>query len=163
MFQAMVCRWPAPLMIPTYLPIQMYELDSNMESSMNMFRLVTLAMRLHNTVTRQGQLFNELQIRTRNCIERKFGQRKRRFPILAFGITFKVEKVEAVVITTAVSDNIAKLLNEVDPPINEEEEAAINLVANVNDHPDMNIYDMHDGNKIVRHQLIHYFNELALG
>nr|CAI5851845.1 unnamed protein product [Callosobruchus analis] len=102
------------------------------------------------------------QIRTRNCIERKFGQWKRRFPILAFEIRLKVEKVELVVIITAVLDNIAKVLSEVDPPINEEDEAAITLVANVNEHPDMNIYNMHNENNIVRHQLINYFNELAL-
>nr|CAI5851842.1 unnamed protein product [Callosobruchus analis] len=117
---------------------------------------------LHNPVTRQEQLFNESQIRTRNCIERKFGQWKRRFPILAFEIRLKVEKVELVVIITAVLDNIAKVLSEVDPPINEEDEAAITLVANVNEHPDMNIYNMHNENNIVRHQLINYFNELAL-
>nr|CAI5858732.1 unnamed protein product [Callosobruchus analis] len=62
---------------------------------------------------------------------------------LAFRIRLKVEKVEAVVIATAVLDNTAKLLNEVDPPINEEDEAAITLVANINEHPDMNIYNMH--------------------
>nr|CAI5849897.1 unnamed protein product [Callosobruchus analis] len=110
----------------------------------------------------QEQLFNESQIRIRNSIERKFGQWKRRFPIVAFGIRLKVEKVEAVVIATAVLDNIAKLLNEVDLPINEEDEAAITLVANINEHPDMNIYNMHDENNIVRHQLINYFNGLAL-
>nr|CAI5853421.1 unnamed protein product [Callosobruchus analis] len=112
--------------------------------------------------TMQEQLFNESQIRTRNCLERKFGQWKRRFPILAFEIRLKVEKVELVVIVTAVLDNIAKLLNEVDPPINEEDEAAITLVAIVNEHPDMNIYNMHNENNIVRHQLINYFNEVAL-
>lgn len=111
--------------------------------------------------TRGEQLFNESQIRTRNCIERKFGQWKRRFPILAFGIRLKTEKVQGVVIATAVLENIAKLLNEPDPPNDQEEEAAVQFVNNVNIAPYMNIYGIHNVNNIVRHQLIHnYFNLL---
>nr|CAI5821854.1 unnamed protein product [Callosobruchus analis] len=169
MFQDVVCRWPGSTHdshifansnvgarfehgeMDEYVPVG----DSGYA---NKNYLITP---LHNPVTRQEQLFNELQIRTRNCIERKFGQWKRRFPILAFGIKLKVEKVEAVVIAT-VLDNNAKLLNEVDLPINEEDEARITLVASVNEHPEMNIYNMHDENNIVTHQLINYFNELAL-
>nr|CAH7737744.1 unnamed protein product [Callosobruchus chinensis] len=172
MFQDVVCRWPGSTHDSHIFA------NSNVRARFeqgvfNEYVLVGdsgyaiknyLITPLHNPVTRQEQLFNESQIRTRNCIERKFGQWKRRFPILAFGIRFKVEKVEAVVIATAVLDNIAKLLNEVDPPVTEEEEAVINLVSNVNDdHPDMNVYNMHDVNNIVRHQLINYFNDLALG
>nr|CAH7729137.1 unnamed protein product [Callosobruchus chinensis] len=172
MFQDVVCRWPGSTHDSHIFA------NSNVRARFeqgvfNEYVLVGdsgyaiknyLITPLHNPVTRQEQLFNESQIRTRNCIERKFGQWKRRFLILAFGIRFKVEKVEAVVIATAVLDNIAKLLNEVDPPVTEEEEAVINLVANVNDdHPDINVYNMHDVNNIVRHQLINYFNDLALG
>lgn len=111
--------------------------------------------------TRKEELFNESQIRTGNCIERKFGQWKRRFPILAFGIRLKMEKVEAIVIATAVLDNIAKLLNEPDPPNNEEEELAINFINDINIEPYMNIYHIHNINNVVRHQLINnYFNQL---
>ncbi|CAH1962183.1 unnamed protein product [Acanthoscelides obtectus] len=53
--------------------------------------LITL---LANPVTKSEQLSNASQIRTKNCIERKFGQWKRRFPILTFGIRLKVKKVE---------------------------------------------------------------------
>lgn len=116
---------------------------------------------LNEPQSRPEQLFNESQIRTRNCIERKFGQWKRRFPILAFGIRLSREKVEAIVIATAVLDNIAKLLNEADPDVNEEEEAAVNFVDNVNVQPYMNINQMYNINNVVRHQLINnYFSTL---
>ncbi|KAJ8913058.1 hypothetical protein NQ315_006559, partial [Exocentrus adspersus] len=103
---------------------------------------------LAEPITRAEQLFNESQIRTRNCIERKFGQWKRRFPILAFGIRLKLEKDEAVVIATAVLENIAKLLNEQDPPFDEEEEVAVNFVNDVNIQPYMNIYNVNNVNAI---------------
>nr|CAI5825436.1 unnamed protein product [Callosobruchus analis] len=50
---------------------------------------------------------SSLGTRTRNPVERCFGVWKRRFPILAVGIRLKIEKVEAVVIATAVLHNIA--------------------------------------------------------
>lgn len=114
---------------------------------------------LGNPQIRAEQLFNESQIRTRNCIERKFGQWKRRFPILAFGIRLSLRKVEAVVIATAVLENICKLFDEPVPPINEEEEAAIDFVNDVDNH--ININDMNNLNNVVRHQLINdYFSNL---
>jgi hypothetical protein len=67
------------------------------------------------------QLFNESQIRTRNPVERSYGVWKRRFPILALGIRLKRNRLEAVIIATAVLHNIAYHMSEPDPPIEEVE------------------------------------------
>lgn len=78
--------------------------------------------------TRNQNLFNEAQIRTRNPIERFFGVFKRRFPVLALGIRLKTEKVEEIVVACGVLHNIACMMND-DPPedINEEVEREIVL------------------------------------
>lgn len=168
MFQDVVCRWPGSTHDSQIFAnsnirarfergdFEDYTLVGDSGYAIKKYLITPLS----NPVKRQEQLFNESQIRTRNCIERKFGQWKRRFPILAFGIRLKVEKVEAVVIATAVLENIAKLLNEPDPPNNEEEEAAINFVDNVNIEPHVHFHNILNINYAVRHQLINYFNEL---
>lgn len=168
MFQDVVCRWPGSTHDSQIFAnsnirarfergeFEDYTLVGDSGYAIKNYLITPLS----NPVTRQEQLFNESQIRTRNCIERKFGQWKRRFPILAFGIRLKVEKVEAVVIATAVLENIAKLLNEPDPPNNEEEEVAINFVGNVNIEPYVHFHNILNINNAVRHQLINYFNEL---
>nr|CAH7762167.1 unnamed protein product [Callosobruchus chinensis] len=74
-------------------------------------------------------------IQTRNPVERCFGVWKRCFPILALGIRLKVEKVEAVVIATAVLHNIACILNEEITDVNPEEAAAIQFVNDVDVEP----------------------------
>lgn len=50
-------------------------------------------------------LYNESQIRTRNCIERSYGVWKRRFPILSLGIRLNHKKVEGIIVATAVLHN----------------------------------------------------------
>lgn len=83
---------------------------------------------LRNPTTPAEQLFNESQIRTRNPIERCYGVWKRRFPILAYGIRLKMEKVEAVVIAAAVLHNIACHMNDTLPlPQDVDLENVINL------------------------------------
>lgn len=113
-----------------------------------------------NPVTPAEQLFNESQIRTRNPVERTFGISKRRFPILAMGIRCKLDKLEAIVVATAVLHNTAMILNEELPPANAEEEEAIQFV---NDVEVLNIRDIAGGiNTIVRNQLVNeYFNRLV--
>ncbi|KAK5650112.1 hypothetical protein RI129_001141 [Pyrocoelia pectoralis] len=113
---------------------------------------------LGNTRTAAENLFNESQIRTRNPIERTFGIWKRRFPILSLGIRVKLERIEAIVIATAVLHNIAKLYNDPLPDINDEEVEAINFV-NV---PGQNFVERdREGNNLIRYQLIHeYFTNL---
>nr|CAI5846202.1 unnamed protein product [Callosobruchus analis] len=109
--------------------------------------------------TAAENLFNESQTRTRNPVERCFEVWKRRFPILAVGIRLKIEKVEAVVIATAVLHNIACILNEEMPDVNPEEAAAIQFVNEV-DHEIVrdNLIGV---NNSVRYQLINdYFNRL---
>nr|CAI5863204.1 unnamed protein product [Callosobruchus analis] len=118
-----------------------------------------LIIPLVNPTTAAENLFNESQIRTRNPVERYFGVWKRRFPILALGIRLKIEKVEAVVIATAVLHNIACMLNEEMPDVNTEEAAAIQFVNEI-DHEILR--DSLIGvNNSVRYQLINdYFNRL---
>lgn len=71
---------------------------------------------LLNPADQAQMLFNEAQIRTRNIIERTFGIWKRRFPILAYGMRIKIERVQDVIVTTAVLHNIARLMKEDQPP-----------------------------------------------
>ncbi|KAI4462287.1 dde superfamily endonuclease [Holotrichia oblita] len=71
----------------------------------------------NNTASSQEHLFNESQIRTRNPIERCFGIWKRRFPILSTGIKLNYDKVESIVLATAVLHNIARQRNEPEDPI----------------------------------------------
>lgn len=82
-------------------------------------------------VRNEEHLFNESQIRTRNPVERCYGVWKRRFPVLALGIRLNLDRVEAVIVATAVLHNIACERNEEIPPIDTEVEAAIQLINNV--------------------------------
>lgn len=71
---------------------------------------------LLNPVGLAEQRYNEAHIRTRNAIERLFGNWKRRFPVLAYGIRLKLETAAKVIVATAVLQNIARAQNELDPP-----------------------------------------------
>lgn len=79
----------------------------------------------------EEHLFNESQIRTRNPVERCYGVWKRRFPILALGIRLNLDRVEAVIVATAVLHNIACERNEEIPLTDTEVEAAIHVVNNM--------------------------------
>lgn len=113
---------------------------------------------LRNPVTRAEQLYNESQIRTRNCVERVFGVLKRRFPVLANGIRLKLEKVEAIVVACAVLHNIACERNEPDLEVNENIREAIELMDGINpDLPQDNV----NANNFYRDNLItNYFEGL---
>ena len=74
--------------------------------------LTYLMTPIENPQRREEILFNESQIRTRNCVERLFGVWKRRFPALALGIRFKLKNVFHVIIATAVLHNILRSVNE---------------------------------------------------
>ncbi|KAJ8917027.1 hypothetical protein NQ315_012945, partial [Exocentrus adspersus] len=71
---------------------------------------------LANPVTRSEQLYNESLIRTRNIVERVIGIWKRRFPVLAYGMRIKLETVLTTIVATAVLHNIAREMNEPEPP-----------------------------------------------
>jgi hypothetical protein len=107
------------------------------------------------------QLFNESQIRTRNPVERSYGVWKRRFPVLALGIRLKRNRLEAVIIATAVLHNIACHMSEPDPPIEEE---VVRAVDYVNDMPHVPYVAVRgDGgiNNSKRYSLVHdYFQNL---
>lgn len=76
---------------------------------------------LENVNTRARQLYNESIIRTRNIIERTIGLWKSRFPCLAYGMRLKTDTVLTVIIATAVLHNIAKDMNEEEPPVANQE------------------------------------------
>ncbi|XP_028159038.1 putative nuclease HARBI1 [Ostrinia furnacalis] len=61
-------------------------------------------------------LYNESQIRTRNCVERLFGVWKRRFPAMAIGLGVSVHNSFPIIIATAVLHNIARRRGECTPP-----------------------------------------------
>lgn len=70
-----------------------------------------------------GQLlYNEAQIRTRNTVERLFGIWKRRFPVLAYGQRLKLKTSLSIKVATAVLHNIARNMNEEEPPDDQNEE-----------------------------------------
>ncbi|KOB68249.1 Uncharacterized protein OBRU01_18488 [Operophtera brumata] len=66
--------------------------------------------------TAAENLYNESQIRTRNCIERLFGVWKSRFPCMAIGLGVSLENSFPIVIATAVLHNIARRSGEATPP-----------------------------------------------
>lgn len=71
---------------------------------------------LANPTTKAERLYNESQIRTRNVVERTFGVWKRRLPVLFFGLRLKMETSMAVIQSCAILHNIARLVNDPQPP-----------------------------------------------
>lgn len=70
--------------------------------------------------TAAEQLYNEAHICTRNTIERLlflFGVWKRRFPILALGMRYHLQRVLTIIVATAVLHNIAKQNNDLEPDV----------------------------------------------
>ena len=63
--------------------------------------------------------YNRAQRKTRNIIERMFGTWKRRFPCLKYILRVNMERTYAIIIATAVLQNIAILQG--DPPFEEED------------------------------------------
>ncbi|VEN62479.1 unnamed protein product [Callosobruchus maculatus] len=78
---------------------------------------------LVNPATQAERLYNESLIRTRNGIERMIGLWKRRFPVIAYGIRLKMDTVKTVIVATTVLHNIARCMNEPEPPIPEDIDA----------------------------------------
>jgi len=70
-------------------------------------------------------VYNQAHIRTRNIIERLFGVWKRRFPILALGMRYKLQRIMTIIVATAVLHNIARRNADEDPP----EDPTLNLPA----------------------------------
>lgn len=116
---------------------------------------------LANPRTAAENLFNESQTRTRNVIERTFGIWKRRFPVLALGIRLHATKIQKVIVATAILHNIACQMRDVVPAVDQEIEAAINLMNNVNGQYIGNIQNNINVNNVTRQVLINnYFHNL---
>ncbi|XP_055909260.1 putative nuclease HARBI1 [Eupeodes corollae] len=75
-----------------------------------------LATPFLNVTNAVENLYNESQIRTRNCVERSYGVWKRRFPVLATGLRCRLDTVQSVIVACAVLHNIAIDENESQPP-----------------------------------------------
>jgi hypothetical protein len=112
---------------------------------------------LAQTNTVAENLYNESIIRTRNPVERSYGVWKRRFPILSNGINVDINRVQWIVVATAVLHNMAIENNENEPPVlNQEEEEAFHFVNNV---PPQVLPHGNENNR-VRNEYVNYFNNL---
>lgn len=124
-----------------------------------------LATPMLNCQTNVEQLYNESCIRTRNCVERKYGVLKRRFPCLSRGMQFrKFETTQYVIVACAVLHNIAIDANDREPPIDRDLEREIQqtiagLEAEV--APENNNNNRNINRNIIRNKLIdEYFPTL---
>lgn len=117
-----------------------------------------------NPIGRGQALYNEAHIRTRNAQERLNGVLKRRFPVLAYGIRLKLETALTVIVATGVLHNIARDMNEVEPPIqenmNEEQLNYLIEMANIPEQP-LPLYNAGQNN-IYQNEVIDYFNNLPV-
>lgn len=66
------------------------------------------------------QNYNVAHIQTRNTIERSFGVLKRRYPGLSLGLRLKMDTNLAVIVACCVLHNMAILLKDENPPVDEE-------------------------------------------
>ncbi|XP_022902595.2 putative nuclease HARBI1 [Onthophagus taurus] len=66
------------------------------------------------------RLYNESQIRTRNVVERQYGTWKRRFQVLRLELRISIERVQPLIVATAVIHNMCINMKD-DLPPNEEE------------------------------------------
>ncbi|KAJ8970138.1 hypothetical protein NQ317_013584 [Molorchus minor] len=121
----------------------------------NIFNVTVIPLR--NVRNEAEALFNESQ-RTRNVVERSYGVWKRKFPALAMGMRVHLDTAQVITVATAILHNIACNENEQVPPVNLEQEAAINFENNV-DVPIIINEPVNDNNRI-RNNIINYFTNL---
>lgn len=115
---------------------------------------------LANPATLGEQRYNEALIRTRNSIERVFGIWKRRFPVMAYGLRLKMDTVLTIIVATSVLHNIARKMNEPEPPIPEDiNEEELNYLIKTQ-QIEMDAQDHQGNNNIVQNEMIRYFNQL---
>lgn len=65
-----------------------------------------------NPTTPAQSLYNESQIRTRGSVERSYGVWKRRFPILSLGIRLNINKVQDIIVATAILPSLSDDIQE---------------------------------------------------
>ena len=113
---------------------------------------------LPNPITPEESLYNESQIRTRSCVERSYGVWKRRFPILSLGIRLKFDKIQSIIVATAVLHNICCINNETElPTLSNDLQNAVDFVLSVPNNRETH----NDVNNNVRRILINdYFKKL---
>lgn len=70
---------------------------------------------LRNPITPGEILYNKSHIKTRNTVERSYGVWKRRFPCIGSKLRLKQNRIEAVVVATAVLHNICRDRNDPEP------------------------------------------------
>lgn len=113
-----------------------------------------------NPVTPGENLYNEALIRTRNAIERVFGIWKRRFPVVAYGLRLKLETTMAIIVATTVLHNLARDMNEPEPPlpedINEDELNYLIQTQQIHVEPQVNGGPVN----LVQNEFIRYFSQL---
>lgn len=96
---------------------------------------------LENVTTNAESNYQNAQTRSRNVVERTFGVLKRRFPCLAMGLDFGLEKVQDVIVACCILYNM--LLLEKNDDVNEirreeiefQEEMAMRLEIQRQIHP----------------------------
>lgn len=76
-----------------------------------------------NPISEEEKCFNKYHAKNRVVIEQCFGQLKRRFPILRYGIRLKFENIPLCISACCILHNIARHLNEFDFADDEYEEA----------------------------------------
>lgn len=77
--------------------------------------------------TNEQRAFNNLHKKNRVLIEQCFGQIKRRFPILRYGIRLKMENISTCIVACFILHNIAKELNEPDFEIEDDFEEELQI------------------------------------
>ncbi|KAK9744494.1 hypothetical protein QE152_g7693 [Popillia japonica] len=88
-----------------------------------------------------------------------FGVWKRRFPVLAYGLRLHLNTSLAVIVATAVVNNIAREMNEAEPPLpmNIQENEIDNLIEDGNVHiANDNLGNIHAS----RNEFVQYFSNL---
>lgn len=114
-----------------------------------------------NPQTRGERLYNESHIRTRNAIERLIGIWKRRFPIIAYGIRLKLETAMAIIPATAVLHNIAREMNEPEPPPPEDIDMnELNYLIETDNVPNIPEPVANNATNYIRTEIINYFANL---
>lgn len=80
---------------------------------------------LGNVTSDAERSYQNAQTRSRNVVERAFGALKRRFPCLALGLDFKLDKVQDVIVACCILYNM--LLLEENDTVNDVERDEIGL------------------------------------
>ena len=108
--------------------------------------------------TTEGEIkYNKLHTKNRVVIEQAFGQLKRRFPILRYGIRLNIEMVPKCIIACIVLHNISKFLNDHEYDIEDEIEDENNQQQDMDppEYEDLRVAGQRRRNEIV-HTLLLY-------